>query len=219
MFVLLFFVHFYSYWFCCYCFRYSDIYSRREIQAATKSLCIQLVTHLPLSIMANMLYPDFSGSDYPNWYLLGQIPVAVVITDALFYYSHRIFHSNSWLYENIHKLHHEYVYTTPVAALYTHPIEHIFVNLMPVALAILITRLNYSGCILYTLLATTNAVRSHSSSSYVMNKQWICLFGRYCSDMTRALAGHDLHHIYRNVNFGTGFYMFDRIHNTRMNVQ
>ena len=74
--------------------RYDDV-DPMEFQKHGKSSWIQITRALPqqappLSTMCT--------------HLLG----AFIIFDALFYVIHRVFHENSWLYSNIHKVHHNH---------------------------------------------------------------------------------------------------------------
>lgn len=53
----------------------------------------------------------------------------IVVDDFLFMLMHRLFHVVPFLYR-FHKLHHEYKVVASFAALYSHPIETIFANLV-----------------------------------------------------------------------------------------
>ena len=52
------------------------------------------------------------------------------------YYSRFLHHPR--LYKHIHKKHHEWTAPIGIVALYSHPIEHVFSNLVPVALGMLL---------------------------------------------------------------------------------
>ena len=49
--------------------------------------------------------------------------VAIVIGETHFYWTHRLLHQNRWLYQNVHKIHHESVNPDPLSGLSMHPIE------------------------------------------------------------------------------------------------
>lgn len=112
----------------------------------------------------------------------------IVFEEIGFYYLHRLFHKVPFLYRNIHKKHHEFTSPIAVAAIYCHPIEHFFVNLMPL----------FSGCLVlgtqslaivwsWTFLAIINTVNSHCG--YV--------FPGFPSPLA-----HDFHHYRFTSNYG-----------------
>ena len=52
----------------------------------------------------------------------------VFIGDTVFYWGHRCLHESKWLYNAVHKKHHEFKYVVGVATEYSHPVEDLFVN-------------------------------------------------------------------------------------------
>jgi sterol desaturase/sphingolipid hydroxylase (fatty acid hydroxylase superfamily) len=205
MFVDLFYTHFAVFWTLSGVFFTIDLFyslTKQHLydwkaygQAARCALSLQAGVHYPLSCLCDLFCP-FPETTFSNWDWWWQLPTAVIITDFFFYYSHRLLHIVPFLYKKIHHHHHKWNIPVAVAALDTHPIEHVFVNILPIFLGLILARVNFRGCVLYTLLATANTVCVHSGVQ--------CL-----------ADGHDLHHCYRNVNYGTGFYLFDRLHATK----
>jgi methylsterol monooxygenase len=56
--------------------------------------------------------------------------VFVLLREFGFYYSHRLLHHPS-IYKYIHKKHHEWQTPIAITAIYCHPFEHVFGNLLP----------------------------------------------------------------------------------------
>ncbi len=78
-------------------------------------------------------YLSFSSSlsDIPSALtLLWQFLVCMQIDDFLFYWIHRLFHVG-WLYKRIHKKHHNFKHTIPIAVEWAHPVEELVANTFP----------------------------------------------------------------------------------------
>lgn len=116
-----------------------------------------------------------------------------------FYFSHRILHTRFFWYY-IHYIHHIYIKTMPYAALYCHPLEHVFMNLMSIFIGpilfpsnMLVTKLWFHICTINTVISHFSSMRETKSSS------------------------HDLHHLLYRYNYGTGRFM-DIIFGTYMKI-
>jgi sterol desaturase/sphingolipid hydroxylase (fatty acid hydroxylase superfamily) len=212
MFTYFFGLHFLFYWLACACCYVADVMASRDqsimklklsqtpinwvkyASSVRKSLGLQIFIHLPASIICDSLFGNYN-TQWSSWHLIWQLPLALNITDGLLYYTHRLFHTIPFLYKRIHSQHHQWAVPVGVSALDTHPVEHVFVNLMPVIVGILLVHANVLGCSLYIILATLNTVAAHSGFKYI-------------TDI------HDLHHLHLTVNFGTGWSVFDKFHGT-----
>lgn len=81
---------------------------------------------------------DFKWNDM-RWflYLSCQFIMLLVInsmSQTWFYHAHRFVHSVPWLYEKIHKMHHEYTEPTAMEAIYCTKLEMVVLNLMAVVI-------------------------------------------------------------------------------------
>jgi len=61
--------------------------------------------------------------------MIRSIGLALLMLEVLFYYSHRLLHHPA-IYSAVHKLHHDFRAPVALAAIYAHPIEAIFSNLI-----------------------------------------------------------------------------------------
>ena len=120
----------------------------------------------------------------PISYLPIQIICLVIFEDILFYVTHRIIHFK-WLYKNIHYIHHEWTVPVAIRSQYAHPIEHLLSNVLPVVVLGHLFRLNWICYNIWFNFASINSLLVHSDYKLIS-------FGKE----------HNLHHRYRNGNYG-----------------
>ncbi len=73
----------------------------------------------------------------------------------------RLFHYPA-LYKLVHKTHHEWTAPVGIASIYCHPLEHYFVNLLPVAAGPLIVGAHMSVSLLWFTLVIISTTINHS---------------------------------------------------------
>ncbi|CRK91231.1 CLUMA_CG004912, isoform A [Clunio marinus] len=134
--------------------------------------------------------PTFHG-------ILFDIIVCIFVEEFGFYYSHRLMHSKR-IYKHIHKQHHLWQSPVAVTAIYAHPIEHIFSNMLPPFLGVLICGSHITTAWLWFSMALLSTLNAHSG---------------YHFPFFPSPEAHDFHHLKFNTNYGMlGF--LDRIHGT-----
>ena len=129
----------------------------------------------------------------PGWHGVWQFPALILLTDVVFYFMHRLVHSR-YLYKRIHVVHHRFDIPIAVAALYAHPLEHIFVNVFAAVVPLFIVRASPVVAFLWTAIASANTVLAHSA--------------------TQTKDQHALHHRFHQCNFGVGLMLIDRLAGT-----
>ncbi|GBG26608.1 Methylsterol monooxygenase 1-1 [Hondaea fermentalgiana] len=112
--------------------------------------------------------------------------IFLLVDEVLFYYTHRACHEFPFLYKHVHKIHHQYTAPIGLAADYCHPLEHLFVNLIP----------NLAGALL---------VRAHAVT-FIFWMWWL-------SQSEDNPNMHDLHHMKFTCNFGS-MGILDKLHGT-----
>jgi sterol desaturase/sphingolipid hydroxylase (fatty acid hydroxylase superfamily) len=125
-------------------------------------------------------------------------PCYVAIIEVLFYASHRLLHVPA-LFPWVHKMHHAFTAPFAIAAVYAHPLEHLFSNIISISAGPLVMGSHpFSGCLwaCVCILSTTAAHGGWRFNTYLSRPE------------------HDIHHQRFDKNFGVGGYLFDRLSGT-----
>ena len=187
----LFSIHIISYWTTV--FLYTLIYNQwnKESKKVVYNVLVNQFYYTSIYYIPFEYYPQSLES---NLHGIWQIPIIIMLTDVIFYISHRYFHYNKTLYNFIHKQHHEYDPPIASAALYAHPIEHLCVNLLSTVVPLFIVKANLTISMLWTFIASVNVVIAHS--------------GTWKNDP------HTAHHKYLKYNYGVGPLFMDKMFKT-----
>ena len=131
------------------------------------------------------------------WEFTRDFVVCVTIREFFFYHGHRALHAWPALYRTIHKTHHRFTAPVAFAAIYAHPLEHIFVNVLPIAVPPLLLHTHILTMWVFVAWQLFESVTVHSGYDF--------FYG--------AAKMHDRHHERYNVYFG-GIGIFDWLHGT-----
>lgn len=138
------------------------------------------------------------GRELPSIYwVMVEAVVFLIFEEIGFYYSHRIFH-HPRVYRYIHKIHHEWTAPISVVALYCHPVEHLFANIMPLLIGPVVMGCHIATFMLWINIAQTSAIIAHCG---------------YHLPFLPSPEAHDFHHLKFTNNFGT-LGILDRLHGT-----
>jgi len=216
----LFFIHFLLYWMsvlaftgldwfcksnagqdtqCSNCFRKYPWHFQpikwQELHKDLLSVAVnQLLVTLPLSLGMSY-WISFSLEPTPWEWCVFYVGCFLAVEEVLFYYSHRLLH-HPLLYRWVHWWHHRWTEPIALITISAHPVEHILSNLLPLIAGPLLLRAPLDITQFWVGIATLNAVISHSGY------QW-------------SRGSHDLHHLYRQCNFGV-LGVLDYLHGTHM---
>uniref|UniRef100_A0A1B0ESI0 Putative fatty acid hydroxylase domain-containing protein 2 isoform x2 n=1 Tax=Lutzomyia longipalpis TaxID=7200 RepID=A0A1B0ESI0_LUTLO len=175
--------------------------NKRLMQVISTVLFNQFIVGIPMNLLAYkvMTYRGIvPNRELPtfHWVLL-ELAVCILVEEIGFYYSHRFLH-NKHIYKFIHKQHHEWTAPISVTAVYCHPIEHIFSNLLPPFLGVLIMGSHVATAWLWFSLAILSTLNAHSG---------------YHLPFFPSPEAHDFHHLKFNNCFGV-LGVLDRLHGT-----
>ena len=107
-----------------------------------------------------------------------QLVLCILIDDTWFYWSHRWLHENRWLYGKVHKQHHRFTATTPVASEFAHPFEDLVSNTGSTVAGPLLLGSHLAIVWVYSFvkLSQTIQVRRMESGTLISTADsWLCL--------------------------------------------
>ena len=93
--------------------------------------------------------------------ILLELIICMLVLEVMFYYSHWMLH-NKRVYKYIHKQHHAWTASISLASLYSHPVEHICSNLLPLTMGPLLLGSHVVTAWLWYILAISSTMNSHS---------------------------------------------------------
>jgi len=117
---------------------------------------------------------------------VGCIVGCLLVLDIWFYFTHLLFHKSTWLYKTVHKMHHKWTAPCSMTAIYAHPIEFIFSNVLGIEVGLKLTNAHpYTAYAFYSYVLISTCW-DHSGYRFV----W---FGE---------NDHDMHHEFFQYNYG-----------------
>jgi len=131
------------------------------------------------------------NSPFNLFYELINVIVSLICAEIFFYFSHRLFHSNKYLYKTVHKLHHTYsISTYGIHAQYCSKFE-LITNLITATLGSMLVHHHIITIILQSIVMIIINVIGHTTNEFK-------IFGK----TIYSTKEHNDHHLLLNVNYG-----------------
>lgn len=152
------------------------------------TLAINVFFWLPLSLYITITIQPVQVLFNSPLTELTHTGINILVGDLWFYTVHRLLHQP--LFYFLHRQHHEAVRPIGVLSLYAHPFDAIILNMGSMLLLHIVLQTSFFQVFLLGTVATASSIiNSHTGR------------GQY---------GHQIHHLYRNCNYGIGVFM-DRL--------
>jgi len=161
------------------------------VLVAKQVLINQFFVVCPIMYLSVDFFPQGSLWELSNIY---KIPLTMLFTEFLFYYTHILFHS--YYFWQFHQIHHTSTGPYALCTFHCHPLEMALVNVFPILISAVLAGLNFQTMRLWHMVALSNTI-------VVAHGGYKCF----------SPNPHDLHHKYRNCNYGI-FGFLDNIHGT-----
>lgn len=148
------------------------------------------------------------AAGFPTLYeLTWQMIFCLIVEDFVQYFLHGLLHTK-FLYQNVHKIHHEYNVVFAFAGIYAHPVETFFLGIATFA-PILILRPHMFTFYLWVCLRWMDAAFEHSDyliPGYKFLADWVPFYG--------GIAFHTTHHAGFSCNYASRFTYLDKLFGT-----
>ena len=178
--ICLYYIYLLSYIvFSSYCY-YKDVINIEDtIKSASNKIKYKKALPIVTLNLTLVSYPMFKLALYlynPQEFDLIKSIIQIVITkylsQILFYFSHRTFHSIIFL-KKFHKIHHNFQQPIGMRAAYTHPVDYIFGNMIPLGIVPLILQINIYAMIIIIIFGIYETIVNEHSDYNNRNHQSI----------------------------------------------
>lgn len=127
---------------------------------------------------------------------LYKFPLVLVFHEFMFFHLHYALHTYE-LFRQVHYIHHRWKNPIAISTIYTHPLEQLFVNVLPILISGLVCNLNFVSMRAWHIFSILNSL--------------ILAHGGY--KFGNDFSFHDKHHTKIKYNYGT-IGLFDKLYGT-----
>ncbi|HEY9825548.1 MAG TPA: sterol desaturase family protein [Stenomitos sp.] len=149
------------------------------------------------------------AQQYGLWYLGVSYLGVLVLQDAYFYFTHRLFH-DAWLFHWLHQGHHHSRYPTPWTSFAFDPLEAVIQSLFLVGIVFVIP-LHFITLIAILITMTVWAVINHLGVDRLPLSFPHAWLGKWFIGP----AHHSMHHLKYTVHYGLYFTFWDKVLGTQ----
>jgi len=191
-----------------------------QTQCALLVLLSHFTVELPQIWMFHPMCQYFGLSTtvpFPSVYKMAyQIAIFFVLEDAWHYWAHRAMHASSFLYKNIHKIHHQYSAPFGLAAEYASPIEVMILGFgtvgVPIVFCAITKDLHILTMYIWIVFRVFQAIDAHSGYEFPWSLHHFLPFWA-------GAEHHDVHHEKFIGNYASSFRWWDFVLDTEAGAE
>ena len=188
--------------------RIQDISYKQKIYNHLPLILFNIIILQPLMVYYGFPYLenflDFNQSNLLDIFI--EAFLISLIDDTYFYWFHRFMHTNKYLFNKIHYLHHKAKSPNFSDYIYVHPLELIFGSFGIFISLILLNKIYVNSFLLYLCLRQIHEIDIHSGINSI--------FLRLIPFLSRA-EEHDKHHFKFKCNYASTYIFWDKICDTK----
>eukprot|EP01084_Bolivina_argentea_P313669 543205_1 len=191
----------------------------QSVEKATIRTFFTVYQYILFQTFISVLFWQWRGmcdSNYSFWsqHILLNVLIVIIyvilyaiIADIIFYSGHRLAHESAFLYQNVHKIHHQWVDTVGIASSASSFWENLIVGIPTITFTPFILKLPLGFAYTIMCLGGISTICGHSGYEYFLGIFPITNPGG---------IPHDYHHHFRNCEFGSGGGITDWLFKTRI---
>ena len=183
------------------------------VRAGAALTALNVALTLPLGWLSypNIVALGYSASvaAFPSAATMAwQLLVFIILEDTLFFWGHRSLHHPA-VYAHVHKVHHRFNHSVSIAAVATHPVEYILSNVVPFVAGPTLLGAHCATIYVWIIYRVGETVFHHSGYDFPCTLWSLLPFQNSAEE-------HDLHHSVNTGNYGSMFYVWDRVCGTHI---
>lgn len=173
-----------------------------DIPFVIKRVLVQHTIQAVMNIAFVFLDPRACDADGSTNFLTkgARFVLGMFVMDTWQYWIHRWAHTNTWLYKNVHSVHHQLNHVYAYGALYNSPVEALMLDVMGGLVTLVAARLSCDTATALFIFATCKTVFDHCGYRFPINP--------IHELFPNSAAYHDVHHDTRYIkrNFSQPFF-------------
>jgi sterol desaturase/sphingolipid hydroxylase (fatty acid hydroxylase superfamily) len=197
-----------------------NLHDDQIVESYPHEFNINLITSTSIETITYMFIKSLIIHNTFSYYdILLFIPYSFIfelLFDFFHYWSHRILHTNKFLYVNIHKKHHKYAHPKSIITFYQDPLDLLITNSVPQIFTLLL--FPYISLFLFNIILSYKSfleISGHSGKKLYPNGSFIqFIWLPKILGITLYTEDHNLHHSLSNCNYSKRFSLWDKVFGT-----